>query len=307
MKKMLSVVLPACMLLALLAGCGNAGSGSANPSAAGTSENTQATKTAQLGTITVISREEGSGTRGAFIELFGVEEKDANGNKVDKTTDEAMVVSATDVVLKQVSGDEAAIGYISLGSLNDTVKAVKIDGTVASAENIKNGTYKVARPFNIATKGTPSAIAQDFIGFILSSDGQKIVNDNHYVAVNDKAAAYAGKKPGGKVVVAGSSSVSPLMEKLREAYIAVNPNATVEIQTSDSTTGLQSAISGVCDIAMASRELKDSEKEDLTPTVIAMDGIAIILNSANPVEEMSVQTVKEIYTGLTTEWSDVSK
>nr|WP_242942811.1 substrate-binding domain-containing protein [Papillibacter cinnamivorans] len=259
-----------------------------------------------MGEITVISREEGSGTRGAFIELFGVEEKDANGNKVDHTTEEALIANKTDVVITQVAASKSAIGYISLGSLNDTVKALKVDGVDATAENVSNGTYSIARPFNIATKGTPSEVAQDFIDFILSADGQRIVSDNNYIPVDANAATYAGTKPNGKIVVAGSSSVSPLMEKLQEAYLALNPNATIEIQTSDSTTGMQSTMSGICDIGMASRELKDSELAELTPIVIAKDGIAMIVNKENSLDNISSETVKEIYTGVITDWADVA-
>lgn len=299
MKKFATIAVAFGLLSAILAGCsGGSGSATATPTATASSQS--------LGEITVISREEGSGTRGAFIELFGVEEKDANGNKVDHTTEEALIANKTDVVITQVAASKAAIGYISLGSLNDTVKALKIDGVEASAENVSNGTYTIARPFNIAAKGTLSEVAQDFIDFILSADGQRIVSDNHYIPVDANAATYAGTKPSGKIVVAGSSSVSPLMEKLQEAYLALNPNATIEIQTSDSTTGMQSAISGICDIGMASRELKDSELAELTPIVIAKDGIAMIVNKENSLDNMSSETVKEIYTGVITDWADVA-
>lgn len=227
--------------------------------------------------IAVVSREDGSGTRGAFIELFGIEEKDANGNKVDKTTDEATVVNSTSVVMTTVAGNKNSIGYISLGSLNDTVKAVKVDGVESTVENIKNNTYKVFRPFNIATRDDISELAQDFISFILSSDGQKVVEENGYIAASEKG-PYSGTKPSGKIVIAGSSSVTPLMEKLKEAYLKVNTNAEIEIQASDSTTGMKLAMEGTCDIGMASRELKESELKKLKPTVIAMDGLAIIVN-----------------------------
>lgn len=252
--------------------------------------------------ISVISREEGSGTRGAFIELFGVEEKDSSGNKVDRTTDEADVVSKTGVVLTSVAGDPYSIGYVSLGSLNDSVKAVKIDGVEATAENIKNDTYKIARPFNIATKGTVSEVAQDFIDYILSADGQNVIEDNGYIKVDESAASYSGSKPSGKVVVAGSSSVTPVMEKLKEAYQKVNPNATIEVQQSDSTTGMQSTIDGTCDIGMASRDLKDSELASLTPTAIAIDGIAVIVNKENTTDDLTSAMVKSIYVGDVTTW-----
>ena len=256
--------------------------------------------------ITVVSREDGSGTRGAFIELFGVEEKDADDNKVDNTTEEAEITNNTAVMMSTVAGDVDAIGYISLGSLNDSVKAVKIDGVEATAENIKAGEYKVSRPFNIATKGDVSEVAQDFIDYILSPEGQAVVEDNGYIPVESSEAESA--QPEGKVVVAGSSSVTPVMEKLKEAYAEVNPNAEIEIQQSDSTTGMTSAIDGICDIGMASRELKDEELEaGLTSTTIANDGIAIIVNNDNPTDDLSVDQVKSIYVGETTTWGDLTK
>lgn len=256
-------------------------------------------------TISVTSREDGSGTRGAFIELFGVEEKDADGNKVDMTTVDANVTNNTAVMMSAVAGDVASIGYISLGSLNDTVKAVKIDGAEATVENIKSGEYKVSRPFNVATKDDASEIAQDFMNFILSEEGQKVVSENGYIALED-VAAFESNGAEGKAVVAGSSSVSPIMEKLKEAYEAVNEKAEIEIQTSDSTTGMTSTIDGICDIGMASRELKEEELEaGLTATVIAMDGIAVIVNNDNPVEELTSEQVKSIFTGETTIWGDL--
>lgn len=255
--------------------------------------------------ISVVSREDGSGTRGAFIELFGVEEKDADGNKVDNTTVDANITNNTAVMMSTVAGNPYAIGYVSLGSLNDTVKALKIDGAKATVENIKSGEYKISRPFNIATKGEVSETAQDFINFILSEEGQAVVTENNYIAI-DNVQAYEGTQPEGKVVVAGSSSVTPVMEKLKEAYAEVNPNAEIEIQQSDSTTGMTSTIDGICDIGMASRELKDSETEaGLTSTVIALDGIAVIVNNDNPVEELTSEQVKSIYVGETTVWGDV--
>lgn len=260
------------------------------------------------GLISPISREEGSGTRGAFIELFGVEEKNDAGEKIDNTTDEAIITNSTDVMLTTVSGDEYSIGYVSLGSLNDSVKAVSIDGAEATVDNIKSGDYTIARPFNIATKGTPSDVAQDFINFIMSADGQAVISDNKYIPVDDGAAAFESNGASGKVVVAGSSSVTPVMEKLKEAYVAVNSGAEIEIQESDSTTGMTAAMDGTCDIGMASRELKDSETEGgLTATVIAMDGIAVIVNNDNPTADLSKDTVKGIYTGEITSWDGVTE
>jgi phosphate transport system substrate-binding protein len=257
--------------------------------------------------ITVMSREEGSGTRGAFIELFGIEQKDASGKKVDMTSDTADVTNSTAVMMTAVSQNPQAIGYISLGSLDTSVKALKIDGADATVANIKAGSYKIFRPFNIATKGEVSAVAQDFIGFILSSDGQAIVTKNGYIAL-DTNGAYKGSKPAGKIVIAGSSSVTPVMEKLKEGYQAINPDAVIEVQLSDSTTGMTSAIDGICDIGMASRELKSSELEKgLNPTVIALDGIAVVVNKAQTVNGLSVEQVRDIYTGKITTWSEVAK
>ena len=260
---------------------------------------------AASGDITICSREDGSGTRGAFIELFGIEEKDADGNKIDNTISTADITNSTSVMMTSVADDEAAIGYISLGSLDDSVKALKIDGAEATADNISNGSYKVSRPFNIATKGTPNEVTQDFINFILSEDGQKVVEDAGYISQgNTGAFKAAGVK--GKINVAGSSSVTPVMEKLKEAYVAVNPDVQIEVQQSDSTTGMTSAAEGVCDIGMASRELKDSElSAGLTPTVIAIDGIAVVVNKNNDVDGLTSDQVKSIYTGSITKWSEV--
>ena len=257
------------------------------------------------GEITVVSREEGSGTRGAFIKLTGVEEKNADSVKVDNTTEEAVVTNSTNVMMTTVAGDESAIGYISLGSLNDTVKALQIDGVDATVENIKNGTYTLARPFNIATKEDLSEAAQDFVNYIMSAEDQQVIADNKYIPLDD-APAYEGKQVSGKIVVAGSSSVTPVMQKLAEAYQAVNPNAEIEVQQSDSTTGMQSAIDGICDIGMASRDLKDSEKEaGLNGQTIAMDGIAVIVNQNNDLTTLTLAQVKSIFTGEATEWENV--
>lgn len=260
---------------------------------------------AASGTINVISREDGSGTRGAFIELFGIQEE-KDGEKIDMTTVDASITNSTSVMMTTVAGDENAIGYISLGSLNDTVKAVKIDGAEATAENVKSGTYKVSRPFNIATKGDPDGLAKDFIDFILSEEGQAVVEENGYVSEGNTG-AFEGTKPEGKITVGGSSSVTPVMEKLKEAYTAVNPNATIEVQQSDSTTGMTSTIDGTYDIGMASRELKDEEAAQLTPQVIALDGIAVIVNKENPITELTSEDVLNIYTGVTTDWSEIAQ
>lgn len=303
-KKLIALTLTGILAVAALAGCG-----SETPSTTGSeTSSTQSASSSDFkadSDITVVSRENGSGTRGAFIELMGIEEKGEDGSKVDKTTQEAVIANKTDVMLTNVAGDEYGIGYVSLGSLSSDVKAVKVDGVEATSENIKNGTYKVARPFNIATKADVSEVAQDFIDFILSSEGQEIVSDG-CIKVNDAAEAYAGTKPAGKIVVAGSSSVSPVMEKLKEAYLAVNTNAEIELQTSDSTAGMTGAMEGTCDIGMASRELKESEAAELTATPIALDGIAIIVNPANPTEDMTSADIKDIFTGTKTTWSEIA-
>ena len=262
---------------------------------------------AASGTINVISREDGSGTRGAFIELFGIEEE-KDGEKVDMTTTDVSITNSTSVMMTTVAGDENAIGYISLGSLNDTVKAVKIDGAEASAEAVADGTYKVSRPFNIVTGEEVSDAAQDFINYIMSADGQQIVEDNGYIKADAEAEAYAAGDAEGKVLVAGSSSVSPVMEKLKEGYEAAQDKVTVEVQQSDSTTGITSVADGICDIGIASRELKDEETEQgLTPTVIATDGIAVIVNTTNEIEDLTSDQVKAIFTGETTEWEDLAE
>ena len=318
-KKVMCMLLTGVMAAGMFAGCGSSETAdtttdAATTDAAATADAADTTSEAapagnadfdHTSAIAVYSREDGSGTRGAFIELFGVEEKDESGEKVDNTTEEAIITNSTDVMLTSVAGDTYAIGYVSLGSLNDTVKAVKIDGAEATVENIKSGTYKIARPFNIATKGTPNEVTQDFINFILSEDGQKVVEDAGYISQGN-AGAFKAAGVKGKINIAGSSSVTPVMEKLKEAYVAVNPDVQIEVQQSDSTTGMTSAAEGVCDIGMASRELKDSElSAGLTPTVIAIDGIAVVVNKNNDVDGLTSDQVKSIYTGSITKWSEV--
>lgn len=250
------------------------------------------------GAITVISREKGSGTRSAFIELFGVVVDDE-----DKTVETADITDKTNVMMTSVSQNANAIGYISLGSLNDSVKALKIDGAAATVENIENGSYKISRPFNIATKSDLSETAKDFVDFILSDEGQKVVEDNGYIPVASTG-AYSGSKPSGKISIGGSSSVTPVMEKLKEAYNAVNPNATIEINMTDSSSGMTSAAEGVCDIGMASREVKQSELDKgLVSTTIATDGIAVIVNNENTYDDLTADQVRRIYIGEITTWS----
>lgn len=262
---------------------------------------------AGLGQINVVTREDGSGTRGAFIELFGLEEKNSDGEKVDLTTQNAIVTNSTSVMLTTVAEDGSAIGYASLGSLNDSVKVVDINGAEATVENIKDGSYKVSRPFNIVTKDDTNEAAKDFINFILSSEGQAIVEKSGYIPLDDNG-SYKSSVNSGKVVISGSSSVTPVMEKLKEAYAKVNPDVTIEIQQSDSSTGVANTVDGTADIGMASRELKDTEeKEGVTATVIAMDGIAVIVNVKNEVDDLTSEQVKDIFAGDTTSWEDLSE
>lgn len=279
-KKIAAIMSMTCLMAGALTGCG-------------TSD-----------TITVVSREDGSGTRGAFIELFEIEETDADGNKKDMTTADAQITNKTDVMLTTVAQDESAIGYVSLGALNDSVKALKIHGVEATVDNIKNGSYEVSRPFNIATKSEISDAATDFVNFIMSAEGQAVVEANSYIAVDDTPASFTSNGASGKVVVGGSSSVTPVMEKLAEAFQEYNANITVEVQQSDSTTGIQEAIEGICDIGMASRALKDTELAELTETSIAIDGIAVIVNPNNSVDDMTKEQVKAIFTGEQTSWSN---
>lgn len=308
MKRIVCILLSVLVLLAALAACSNTNSSTGSPSSgaqSGAGSSTGAANNFKTDKkINVVSREDGSGTRGAFIELFGIEVKGDDGTKKDTTTKEAVIAKQTDVMMTNIAGDPYAIGYISLGSLNETVKALTIEGVVASTENVKNGTYEVARPFIIATKGEPTGLAKDFIDFILSSEGQAVVNKS-YISVTDNAAAYAGSKPAGRIVVTGSSSVSPLMEKLIEAYQIINPDAKIEMQSSDSSSGMKDAIEGTCDIGMSSRELKESEAAELSSTQIALDGIAVIVNTNSPLVNLTKEQVRQIFTGETTKWSEV--
>lgn len=257
-------------------------------------------------TISVLTREEGSGTRGAFIELLGIEEKNADGKKVDKTIDTAETTNSTSVMITTVQGNKAAIGYISLGSLDKSkVKALKVDGAEAATDNVKSGEYKVSRPFNIATKGDATGAASDFIKFILSADGQAVVEKNGYISEGNTG-AYKASGQKGKITIGGSSSVTPVMEKLKEAYVKLNPDVTVDVQQNDSSSGMKGAIDGIYDIGMASRDVKDSEKEaGLTSIKIALDGIAVIVNKDNALDAITSEQIKNIYTGSLTKWSEI--
>lgn len=304
MKKRLVMVVSAAVLALGLFGLFGCASNNQSGSTGGDSAN-GATTTSPSGSISVYSREDGSGTRGAFIELFGIEQKDSSGEKIDMTTMSAAISNSTSIMMTSVAGDENGIGYISLGSLNDTVKAVKIDGAQASAANVKSGDYKISRPFNIVTKSGLSDVSQDFITFIMSSDGQKVVENNGYIAVADNASAYKASGASGKIVIAGSSSVTPVMEKLAEAYKALNSGVTIEVNQSDSTTGVNMASEGTCDIGMASRELKDSEiANGVESMAIAQDGIAVIVSNDSSVDELTSDQVMGIYTGELTTWEN---
>ena len=296
MKKILSLGLAALMTVFALAGCG-ADKGTDNNNG-GTGTGTDA--------ISVLTREEGSGTRGAFIELLGIEEKNADGKKVDKTIDTAETTNSTSVMITTVQGNKAAIGYISLGSLDKSkVKALKVDGAEAAADNVKSGEYKVARPFNIATKGDATGVASDFIKFILSADGQAVVEKNGYISEGNTG-AYKASGQKGKITIGGSSSVTPVMEKLKEAYVKLNPDVTVDVQQNDSSSGMKGAIDGIYDIGMASRDVKDSEKEaGLNSIKIALDGIAVIVNKDNALDSITSEQIKNIYTGSLTKWSEI--
>ena len=316
-RKSVAAVVTAAAMMMSLAACGSSVSESA-PAAESTVASSSeaasgeaASETAPAANfdadqdITVISREDGSGTRGAFIELTGVEEKNADGQKVDNTTEAAAIQSSTNGIMTAVANDETAMGYISLGSLNDSVKAVKVGGVAASAETVKDGSYTLARPFNIVTNGEATdPVAVDFIAYCLSKDGQALATEEGYVG--SEGEDYASTQPEGKITVGGSSSVSPLMEKLIEAYKTVNHNAELELLTSDSTTGVSGALDGSYTIGMASRELKDSETEGgAVATVLALDGIAVVVNPANTVEDLTVDQIKGVYTGELTVWSDL--
>lgn len=300
MKKFIAVLATVAMVAGLAVGCGGGSDSGSDEGGSGSSSDFDSSMD-----ITIVSREDGSGTRGAFIELFGVQEE-VDGEDVDMTTEEAQITNSTSVMLTTVAGDDYAIGYVSLGSLDDSVKAVKIDGAEATADNVKSGDYKVSRPFNIATKtDMNNPTATDFISFIMSEEGQAVVAEEGYIPL-DGVEAYAGDAPAGDVVVGGSSSVSPVMEKLIEAYAEVNPNANIELQTTDSTTGMENAISGSYDIGMASREVKEDElSAGLEAQVIATDGIAVVVNNNNPTDELTSDQVKSIYTGEALTWDEV--
>ena len=317
-KKVVAIMMTAAMAASMMmVGCGSSDSSNSGSDSGSSAETTStpapdsnsgsdSTGSGAEGPIVVVSREDGSGTRGAFVELFGIEQKDESGEKVDMTIPTAEITNSTSVMMTTVAGNSAAIGYISLGSLDETVKAVKIDGAEASVETVKDGSYKVSRPFNIVTKTEGvSEAAQNFIDYIMSAEGQAVINEEGYIG-DDAAEAFAGAAGSGTVTVAGSSSVTPVMEKLAEAYEAINGDVDVQVQQSDSTTGITNAIDGVCDIGMASRAVNDDElSQGVEATVIATDGIAVIVSPDSPVDELTSEQVMQIYTGEVTDWSEI--
>jgi len=287
MKKLFNFIITTIIIMSILAGCSN---------------NTEEFNTGR--TINVITREDGSGTRGAFTEIVGILEEGSNGEINDNTYIEAIVQNSTDAVMTSVLNDEYSIGYISLGSLNDTIKAIKVEGVEATAENVQKGLYKIARPFNIVYKGELGTLAQDFVSFILSVEGQKIIADKGYVQVGTDLQHYEKvNNMEGTLIIAGSTSVTPVMEELAQAYKEIHPKVSIEIQSTGSSAGIQAAIEGTAHIGMVSRELKESELSELTKQIIAMDGIAVIVNKKNPIEDLTLEQIKSIYTGKITEWN----
>jgi phosphate transport system substrate-binding protein len=251
--------------------------------------------------ITVVSREEGSGTRSAFTELAGV--VDAQGR--DMMTANAEISNNTAVVINSVIGNTSAIGYISMGSLNNNIKALRINGVAGTPENVTSGQYPIARPFLIGTRGQVSDVAQDFINFMMSENGQRIVASRGYIGVGNSG-EFVSSGASGRVVVGGSSSVAPLMERFREAYMAINSNATVEIQQNSSSAGIRALQEGICDIAMSSREFRPAEIETgIAPMTIALDGIAVIVNTENSINNLTLEEVRGIFLGEITSWGNV--
>ena len=310
MKKIVALMAASAMCLGLFAACSGGSTSSESAAASeGTASETavqeseSAANSAMSGTINVISREEGSGTRGAFVELMGVVDADDK----DVTVDTAEITSSTSVMMTTVAGNPQAIGYSSLGSLNDQVKAIQVDGVDATVENVKAGTYSVSRPFNLLTKDGLSDAAQDFVNFILSKEGQAVIADNDYITVDDNAASYTASGVSGEITMEGSTSVAPVMEKLQEAYKALNPDVTFNMQQNGSGAGIETATAGTVDIGMSSRDLKDEEKVDgLTCTKIALDGISVIVNNENPTTNLTTEQIGKIFKGEVTDWSELA-
>ena len=290
MNKFLKGMLALGLSATALVGCSSGG------------DDAQSDEGSASGAITVVSREDGSGTRGAFTELMGIEE-----DGTDNTTSSAQITNSTSVMMTTVEGNPYAIGYISLGSLNDTVKAVTVDGVEATVENVESGEYTVSRPFLVFTTEDISELGQDFMNFIMSDEGQAIVEEEGYIP-RETTGAFTSNGASGDLTVGGSSSVTPVMEKLAEAYEKINTGANVSVQQSDSTSGAENTISGVYEIGMCSRDLTEEEQsKGLTPTTIALDGIAVIVNKENAVSNLTTDQIKQIYTGEITDWADISE
>ncbi|MCI6378906.1 MAG: substrate-binding domain-containing protein [Erysipelotrichaceae bacterium] len=290
MNKFLKGMLALGLSATALVGCSSGG------------DDAQSDEGSASGAITVVSREDGSGTRGAFTELMGIEE-----DGTDNTTSSAQITNSTSVMMTTVEGNPYAIGYISLGSLNDTVKAVTVDGVEATVENVESGEYTVSRPFLVCTTEDISELGQDFMNFIMSDEGQAIVEEEGYIP-RETTGAFTSNGASGDLTVGGSSSVTPVMEKLAEAYEKINTDANVSVQQSDSTSGAENTISGVYEIGMCSRDLTEEEQsKGLTPTTIALDGIAVIVNKENAVSNLTTDQIKQIYTGEITDWADISE
>lgn len=316
MKKILALMLALTLVLGLAACAGTNDQSETNQTETNQTEDTAPetgdetdaetegdTAAAMSGPITVISREEGSGTRGAFVELMGVETDEG-----DMTTVDAEIANSTSLVQSTVAGNPNAIGYISLGSYDaSAVKALKVDGVEVSVDTIKAGEYAVSRPFVVCYKEENlSELGKDFVSYIMSAEGQQILSDEGYIAADDAAASYTASGLSGNLSVNGSTSVGPVMEVLAEAYKALNPDVVIDVQQTGSGTGITSAIDGSCEIGMSSRALKDEEvAEGLTPVTIALDGIAVIVNQANTVEDLTAEQIRQIYTGEITDWSQL--
>ncbi len=293
MKKLLCTLLAGALMATALVGCGSTDSK--------TDETKETESSAMTGAIYPITRESGSGTRSAFSELFEI--VDADGN--DAITETAESTSSTSVMMTTVAGNEYSIGYVSLGSLSDEVKAVKIDGAECTVDNVKSGTYKISRPFNICyIDGKLSKAAEDFKAFILSTEGQAVVEEEGYIPM-ETTESYKASGVSGKITLAGSTSVAPVMDKIKDAYQKLNSDVTIEIQESGSSAGIQSATEGAVDIGMSSRELSEDEAKTLKSEQIALDGIAVIVNKNNTVDNLTAENVKSIYLAETTDWSEI--
>ena len=287
MKKIIAVLLVTIMAAASFAGCAG-GAGGFN----------------QNRDITVVSREDGSGTRGAFTELTGVLVT-VDGNSTDMTSPEASIQNGTNAIMTNVAGDNYAIGYISTGSIGDTIKTVNVDGVAPTTANILTGTYKISRPFIIITQDNLSPVAVDFINFIMSVEGQNVIGIS-YIPIDQNPPAFTSNGAAGTIVIGGSTSVTPVMELLREHYLEINPGAVIEVHGTGSGAGITGAIDGLLDIGMSSREIRDSEMEQLHQEItICMDGIAVIVNKSNPIENLTIEQIRQIFTGEVSRWADV--